>query len=424
MVFLKHLKDNIYLLSIPFIWVSLYCILDVYSLWSYWGVQKMEIIFPDLHVLLSAIDAHYQGINVFKENPLCYFKIPHVYSNAWFLFHYLGFSDQYRLFIGITTLIIFSIAVAWLTKKKLFLFVLFLCSPAVLLAIERCNNDVILFLMLLLTAKLAFSKSNKLPIFAHLTLFFCTALKYYPVAFSIIFLLRNDDLKIKLRNLTIHIVFFFAWIFYSWENLQIQKHIIPDPGYAWSFGISPMFTLFTHLTGSKVISFVFLTSLSLIVIYSAFIFFKKIDFFFSDNKLDSCFARLLFVGGTMVLVFCYLVRTSFDHRMIYFAFCFPFFTALLSKRSYNMSKHYWIPMLLFLLITISAWFECLREWITIGLRYFSHESILPHVLFVVRTIEISINHFSFTTLFSMSLVIIYKNLHPTFIRYLTCLKES
>ena len=124
----------------------------------------MEIIFPDLHVLLSAIDAHFQGINVFKENPLCYFKIPHVYSNAWFLFHYFGFSDQYRLFIGIITLIIFSIAVAWLTKKKLLLFVLFLCSPAVLLAIERCNNDVILFLMLLLTAKLAFSKSNKLPI--------------------------------------------------------------------------------------------------------------------------------------------------------------------------------------------------------------------------------------------------------------------
>ena len=85
----------------------------------------MEIIFPDLHVLLSAIDAHYQGINVFKENPLCYFKIPHVYSNAWFLFHYLGFSDQYRLFIGIITLIIFSIAVAWLSKKKLLLFVLF-----------------------------------------------------------------------------------------------------------------------------------------------------------------------------------------------------------------------------------------------------------------------------------------------------------
>ena len=126
----------------------------------------------------------------------------------------------------------------------------------------------------------------------------------------------------------------------------------------------------------------------------------------------------------MVLVFCYLVRTSFDHRMIYFAFCFPFFTALLSKRSYNMSKHYWVPMLLLLLITISAWFECLREWITIGLRYFSLESILPHGLFVVRTIEISINHFSFMTLLSMSLVIIYKNLYPSFIRYLTCLKES
>ena len=229
MVFLKYLKDNIYLLSIPFIWVSLYCILNLFSLWSYWGVQKMDIIFPDLHVLLAAIDAHYQGINVFIENPLCYFKIPHAYSNAWFPFHYLGFSDEHRFFIGIVTLFIFGVAVSWLSKKKLFLFFLFLCSPAVLLAVERCNNDVILFLMLLLTAKLTLSKNNKLLLIAHLILVFCTALKYYPVAFSVIFLLRNDDLKIKLKNLAIHIVFFFVWIFLSWENLQLQKHISQTP---------------------------------------------------------------------------------------------------------------------------------------------------------------------------------------------------
>ena len=406
------------------IWLSLYSILDVFSLWSYWGVQKMEIIFPDLHVLLSAIDAHYQGINVFKENPLCYFKIPHVYSNAWFPFHYLGFSDEHRVLIGIVTLFIFGCAVAWLSKKKLFLFFLFLCSPAVLLAVERCNNDVILFLMLLLTAKLALNKNNKSHIFAHLILFFCTALKYYPVAFSIIFLLRNDDLSIKLRNLALHIVFFFVWIFLSWENLQVQKHIIPDPGYAWSFGISPMFTLFAHLTGSKIISFVFLLILSFLVIYCVTTFFNKIDFFSSDNKSDPCFARVLFVGGTMILIFCYLVKTSFDHRMIYFAFCFPFFSTLLSKRSHWTSKQYFIPLLLFLLLTLSAWFECLREWFTICLRNFSHDSILPHGLFVVRTLEISINHFSFMTLLSMSLVIIYKNLHSSFIHYFTCLKKS
>lgn len=419
LVFLKYLNYNIYLLSIPLIWVSLYCILDEFSLWSYWGVQRMEIIFPDLHVLLSAIDAHYQGINVFKENPLCYFKIPHVYSNAWFIFHYIGFSDEHRFFIGIVTLFIFSCAVAWLSKKKIFLFALFLCSPAVLLAVERCNNDVILFLMLLLTAKLTFCKNNKLLIIAHLILIFSTALKYYPVAFSIIFLLRNDDLKIKLSNLTLHVVFFFVWIFFSWENLQLQKHIIPDPGYAWSFGVSQMFTLSAHLTGSKVISFVFLLLFSILFIYYAFILFNKIDSFCGKNKSDPCFAKVLFVGGTMVLVFCYLVRTSFDHRMIFLAFCFPFFTKLLSQRSNFLSKQYLFPLLLLLLLTLSAWQECFREWITICLRYLSHESILPHALFIVRTLEMGINHISFLTLLSMSLVIIYKSLYPYFNRYLT-----
>ena len=384
----------------------------------------MDIIFPDLHVLLAAIDAHYQGIDVFKENPLCYFKIPHVYSNAWFLFHYLGFSDEHRFLIGIVTLIIFGVAVSWLSKKKLFLFFLFLCSPAVLLAVERCNNDVILFSLLLLTAKLTLSKNYKLLLIAHLILVFCTALKYYPVAFSVIFLLRNDDLKIKLKNLAIHIVFFFVWIFLSWENLQLQKNIIPDPGYAWSFGISPMFTLFAHLTGSKVFSFVFITFLSLIIIYFVFNFFNRIDLFCSDKNSDLSFATVLFVGGTLILVFCYLVRTSFDHRMIYFTFCFPFLATLLSKRSNFLSRQYLFPLLLFLLITISAWFECFREWITICLRHFSFESILPQGLFIVRTLEILINHFTFMTLLSMSLVIILNNLHPSFFSKIICGRKS
>jgi len=126
----------------------------------------------------------------------------------------------------------------------------------------------------------------------------------------------------------------------------------------------------------------------------------------------------------LVLVFCYLVKTSFDHRMIYFTFCFPFLATLLSKRSNFLSRQYLFPLLLFLLITISAWFECFRECITICLRHFSFESILPQGLFIVRTLEILINHFTFMIFLSMSLVIIYKNIHPSFIRYLTCLKES
>ena len=69
-------------------WCTIYVVLDTFSLWSFWGVRNMMTRFPDLHILLSAIDGHHSGIGVMRENPLCIFEIPHVYSRAWFNLHF------------------------------------------------------------------------------------------------------------------------------------------------------------------------------------------------------------------------------------------------------------------------------------------------------------------------------------------------
>ena len=174
---MKNCKKYLLISLIPVCWSSLYIFLEYTSQWHIWGINKLSPTFPDLHVLLSAIDAYFLGYDVYKENPLGYYNIPHVYSKLWFLFHYLGWSDTHRIIIGLLILICFSFAVSSLLKDHLIYSIPFVFSPAILMAIERCNNDIIIFLLLLIVGKLSLSKNKSQLIISHLLLFIAIGFK-------------------------------------------------------------------------------------------------------------------------------------------------------------------------------------------------------------------------------------------------------
>lgn len=406
------MKKNKFLVSFSVVsisWLVIYYILETYSLWSYWGVQNMEISFPDLHILLSAIDAHHLGVNVFKENPLCYFKIPHVYSEAWFPLHYIGFSDDHRILIGLFVILLFGFGVGWQIKDNLNLFIPLLISPAVLLAIERCNNDLIIFLLIFLVVKLALSEKGQWVWAGHLLLYIGIALKYYPVAFCVIFLFRREKLYKKFMHLSAPLIFFFLWIYYCWNNLQIQKSTIPEPGYACSFGFSPFNSLTSHVTGlTYEVCFILLVVFTLFVAYSIFKFLikntKEKPTITSNNR----YSLALCLGGFSILLFCYFVKTSFDYRMIFLFCSLPFILRYQFQfRNYFLSI-FISPIFMLISFTLSAWFEFIRQWISIVVRNTFFEVNLPSILFLTRASEICLNHYSIILLISFVLYICHK----------------
>lgn len=395
-------------------WLIIFYILETHSLWSYWGVQNMEIMFPDLHILLSAIDAHFLGINVFRENPLCYFKIPHVYSEAWFPLHYLGFSDEHRLLIGFLLILFFALGVSWQIKDSANLFIPLCISPAILLAIERCNNDLIIFLLLFLVVKLALSEKNHWVLAGHILLYVLIALKYYPVAFSVIFLFSKENLYKKFIHISAPIIFFLLWICYCWNNLQIQKNTIPEPGYVSSFGFFPFNSLISHMTGLKLeVSYILLVVFTLFTAYTIFKFLIKHtnqkSVITSPNR---CSLALCF-GGCAILLFCYFVKTSFDYRMIFLFCSLPFILSYQFQFQNSFSSFFLSPICMLLAFTLSAWFEFIREWISIITRNTMLEVNLPSILFFTRASEICLNHYSIILLISFALYILYKEVFCT-----------
>ena len=408
---MKKNKFLVTFIGLSISWLAIYYILETHSLWSYWGIQNMVIMFPDLHILLSAIDAHFLGINVFKENPLCYFKIPHVYSEAWFPLHYIGFSDDHRILIGILLIMFFTLGVSWQIKDNANIFIPLCISPAVLLAVERCNNDLIIFFLLFLVVKFALSEKKLYLLAGHLLLYVIIALKYYPVAFSVIFLFRKQKLYRKFIHISSPIIFFLLWICYCWNNLQIQKNTIPEPGYVSSFGFFPFNSLISHITGLKIeVSFLLLVVFTTFIAYLIFKFLTNN----TNEKLvitsPNRYSLALCLGGCSILLFCYFVKTSFDYRMIFLFCSLPFILNYKFQFQNYFPSFFVSPIFMLIAFTLSAWFEFIREWISIIIKNTMVEVNLPSILFVTRASEIFLNHYSITLLISFALYIAYKEI--------------
>ena len=320
----------------------------------------------------------------------------------------MGFADSNRILIGISALIAFAASSAWLIKDHLCNSLLFLCSTALLLAIERCNNDLFIFLLLFLAGLLATRKGTQCLFACHIIIIVATALKYYPVAFSLIFLFREGGLIRNLRHIALQAIFFFAWILYIRDDLLFQKLIIPDPGYAWSFGINHFITI-TNLTlnTNSTFSIPLIFLLSIVFIFLTTRIYLKSSWNLSTNSISS--THLVFLtGGTTVLLFCYLIMTNFDYRMLFFIFCIP---AILNVKLKDLKKksslmHH--PFLIFMLFVASSWFEGIRQWLSILIKSVNLEQFIPHTLFALRASEIIINHIAFMLLLAFSINLICK----------------
>lgn len=376
---------------------SIYISLNYFSGWHVWGVQSYCILFPDLHVLLCSIDAHFAGYNAFVENPFCKWNIPHVYSRLWFFFHYIGFSDSNRTFIGLSLLIIFISATGTILSKNKVYGLFFIMSPAFLLAIERCNNDLIIFTLLLFPILKIRDRSLIITIVSHLILIFCIALKYYPIASSVIFFFRDETFKKKLIHISIQSTFFISWIVYVRSDLILQKDFIPNPGYAWSFGFDLLNSLTKNLLNiDKHIAYYSLGTLTIAYLYYACSKIHNLQLV-QDSLLIKPFYFDMYVAGSSILCFCYFVKTSFDHRMIYFIFCIPLLLVFHKNNSYKVPILF-SPLLLVISFIVSSWHEFIREWCVYFLKEFQMVDHVPLFLFGLRSLEILFNHFIFTTL--------------------------
>ena len=309
--------------------------------------------FADWKVIVGANLCEELGYDVYLNNPCDIWGRKHVYGE---IFLHLPFVEKFKLFyfeiLPIIINYIFIVCILSIFRFKdssaYFFIILILFSFPVMLAIERANNDILIFIFVVL---LAYYKNQA---FSLLILIVTTITKFYPIVL-VIKLFFEKKLKKIIINLSIFIGLISLIFFY--ESEQISK-IFSNRAQYTSGGIYD-FSLIGTMKFYKATYFFINNKLFSALVFLLFLgspiffLFRKIKFFLKEKNysLDyNFFEDRLFILSSILILICYFSFQNYAYREIFFIGLIPWFLKMkVSYKKYDFcSLFYYLLMFKFL----------------------------------------------------------------------------
>jgi len=287
--------------------------------WQWLGVPARRY-FIDLQVLLCGIEEFLQG-----HNPYTWIKCTYNYPLLWVVFSYIPyFSLAYLYQIAIVLIFLFFTGVLLFIKKTSWrnslIYSALLLSPSVMLALERGNNDVIIFL--LIGVSLIFNAKDSKKI-SYAFLLFSTFLKLYPIV-AFVYVLEHVKTKKVLFLLGFGVVLLFvAYLIVIQEQLKPIYKIHPREAFL-SYGIYTLpFRIYSKVT---FFSLETLKTAALLVALLGCSYFVIAQMRSTQTKNLYPAEPIFFNGyliGSAIFVSTFMAGNNFDYRFIFLIFTFP-----------------------------------------------------------------------------------------------------
>jgi hypothetical protein len=192
------------------------------------GVEPFGFPFLDTHAVLAAAGCGRQGIQVYLSNPCDALGRPHAYSPLWLAIvpGSLGTSATGWVGASLDLLFLLSLAVVLRprTASELLILGAAVVSPMTVYALERANNDLVIFLLVICGAVL-FTLPRPYRLFSYGLFVAAGLLKYYPLAL-LVFAAREG----RRHGLVIAIAAIFALVFFAvafYPELSLAAASIP-----------------------------------------------------------------------------------------------------------------------------------------------------------------------------------------------------
>lgn len=315
------------------------------------------IIFRDWQIIVISNICDGKGFDVYVENPCDYWKSRHVYgkillnlplveNNLFFYFIFLP--------IILNIILIYQITSFFLIKKKIsnfFYLSAYVFSASFILAVERANIDIVIFLIIILLAK------YKNLLLNYLLIISSSMAKFYPIVLISIFLFSKSIKKISIN--------IFASAFIILTLLFIQKEslikIINNKSQFSSFGIYEfsVFGFLESLNQNNYYLFIVLAFFCfLFAIYKINYSLKesnKIFFILNNDEFDN---RLFFLSS-IIIISCYLTFSNFIYREIFLLGLIPYLINNLNnnENDRNIKYFFYFLTLKFTLSTVLIFIE-------------------------------------------------------------------
>lgn len=348
-----------------------------FNLWAYVGVPHMKPLFADLHAILAAAECSDKGLNVFVTNPCDALGRVHVYGSLWLHVNRLGVNPSHLMMLGMLIDLIFMAFAVFLinprSSKHAAIACLILFSPALTLALERANNDLIIFVLTVLSATLI-SFRHRLAILSSLCLIYLSSLlKIYPsILFGTILFVVKRHMKELILIAGVSCFLVVCWLVTNLNEIFLLKDLVPKPIDHYTSGAK---TLFIYLGRPYPLILLIpeiwrLTAFTGLIVVSALWLARRLDFTHVPPVAPSL-KYTLFIFGLSILFFTYTVNSNYDYRWIFFILLIPYLFHL-QRVSIKNSLIKKIVNLSFIFALLIIWTEGLRAGRFFGVLSFNH----------------------------------------------------
>jgi len=293
--------------------------------WGRLGVWVLSPSFLDLRSVTTAWVCARRGIAVLPANPCDPLRRPANYPTIWLLPSHLGLGPSSTVALGILTAVLFFLAaLAVLPQGAGFglgcIYGVALCSPAVMLGIDRGNVDLLVF-GVVVVGVLALRWRPK--IVAPLLMLFAAVLKLFPIAASIV-LLRSSDRRARFAFVGV-IVGFAVYALATLGTIREIAHVLPQTT-IYSYGIKPFGAWARNVFGTYHVHLpnVAWDVLAIgMVILAGLLAQTRVARRLSIEERDRSADFDFFVAGAAVYVATFLLIQSFDYRLVFLLLVVP-----------------------------------------------------------------------------------------------------
>lgn len=366
----KTYRKKILLLILITYWLFVFSlkILFNFDIMRFSGVPTISPCFADSRVITSGLDCARLGYDPLVNNPCDPWKRAMNYPRIWQSLKIFGIEQKHTFIIGIILAILFYFSalkfIPRINRNEAMIYSLILLSPAFILAVERGNNDLLVFVIL--SVSLVYFIKNEYLFYSALLL--CSLIKLYPFAAFLVCFKEKKETFLKI--IFIFGLLFSVYIIFTFRDILLIYKGTPEVSY-YSYGCSGAMNslnyLLKHFFGIQ-IKHLYRTSWILIffVLFAVYFvsFFKKIKITYNLNNLSS------FRIGASIYVATFMLGQNFVYRLIFLFFTLPLLLEWISTKS-NL-KH--VSLLSLLCIILTCW---LFFWEP---RIFKHSHLISLIL--------------------------------------------
>jgi len=334
------------------------------QLFAWMGIEHFGVWYLDSYAILAALDAVAQGMDPHLPNPLDVFGRPHVYSHWWLWLGVLGLDRSDNLWFGTIWVTGFvAAALVGLRPQRwqeiLGSLAVFGSAP-ILLAFNRANNDLVVFVILAVVVPCMMAKNRSWRWLALGAIVLAAGLKYYPAAAALVLASEKNRRDLMVRLLITIAALGLLAISIN-QDLRGLSALVPRADGFLTFGAR--FLLDPLSLGKPALGFS-LAALLVTALTCAWWITGRTGW---AHPAAHRREHLTFILGAALLSGCFWTGANYGYRWIFSLWLLPWLWRGLADQSLSSVMRRWLQLTTILLYSV-LWLDSITMLIINGLH--------------------------------------------------------